>query len=565
MSSRIGLLAASSLAFLGLLASAGTAQEGATTVVSVSSDGNWAQVGAWRTAISPDGRWVAFETHSTDLDPAATTLVNRVYLHDRVTGQLELISVTPGGLGATKNAGVASVSEDGLFVAFAGGDELAPGDSNGKTDILVRDRAAGTTELVSVSSDEVQANADSLDSSISADGRYVAFDSAADNLVAGDGNGKTDVFLRDRLTGQTTRLSVATGGGEANGHSSNPALSLDGQHVAFESNATNLDPFAANGATHIYVHDVATGVTERVSIALDGGPLLLQAANPGLSADGRIVSFDSWSNNLVVGDTNATNDVFAHDRDTGATTRVSVSSTGAQANDYSGMIFNSDGADEHTISADGRFVVYSSEATNLVPGDSNVREDLFVHDRDTGLTTRASLDSQFGQGDGHSLNPSMSADGRWIAFESHANDLVDDDQTPTGSLPDAFLRDRGPWNDLGSALDGFAGPPALYAAGWLEAGTPFALALRQAAPQAPAVFFVALNGTPVPFKGGTLQAFPPLLTLSAMTATNGQILLSGTWPAGIPAGTDLHFQWAIGDFGAPWGVALSQALEAITP
>lgn len=562
MSIRIRLLGVWVLA----LASTAAAQLGETTLVSISSSGQQAQAGAWRTAVSPDGRYVAFETHSTDLDPVATTIVNRVYLHDRVTGQLALVSVTPAGLSSSKNALLASVSAGGLFVAFlADGDDLAPGDDNGLSDVVVRDLAAGTTSLVSVSSDGVQANGASGDSSISADGRWVAFESAADNLVPGDTNGKSDVFLRDTLTGSTVRVSVASDGSQANDHSSNPALSLDGQHVAFESRATNLATGADNGAMDVYVHDLATGATERVSLPLGGGALTLSAENPALSADGRIVSFESYAADFVAGDTNATKDVFVRDRLSGATTRASVSSSGAQGNDLSGMIDPSSGADEHSLSADGRFVVFRSEASNLVPQDTNVRDDIFVHDRLTSLTTRVSLNSLFGQANGHSAQPSISADGRWISFESNSSNLVSDDTTPSNQGTDAFLRDRGPWNDLGSALAGIKGKPALLALGSLEADTSVSLLLRLAAPSAPALLLVSMHGTPVPFKGGTLQAFPPLLTALATTNANGEVLIVSTWPTGVPAATDLHFQWAIADVAAVHGVALSQALEAVTP
>lgn len=566
MSYRSAPLAASAVCVLALLASATGAQVGETTLVSVSSSGQQAQLGAWTASISPDGRFVAFETHSPDLDPGSTALVSQVYLHDRVTGQLALVSATPAGLGGSKGSYSPSVSADGLFVAFfTNGDDLAPGDANGLADIVVRDLAAGTTSLASVSSAGVQADGLPGDCSISSDGRLVAFDSAAANLVAGDGNGQADVFLHDRLTGATLRVSVASDGSQADGESRNPALSLDGQHVAFESTATNLAPGAGNGAWNVYVHDVASGATERVSIPLGGGPLELQADNAGISADGQVVAFQSFSSALVAGDTNGTKDVFVHDRLTGATTRVSVSSSGAEGNGLSGSAQINDFADERTLSADGRFVVFQSEAFNLVPGDSNARDDVFVHDRETGFTTRASLDSAFGQGDGHSHAPALSASGRWVAFESNANDLVDGDSTPSISQPDAFLRDRSAWNDLGSALAGVNGLPAHFAQGSLEDGTPVGLLLRLAAPSAPALLLAALDGTPVPFKGGTLQAFPPLVALPATTTPSGEAVVLGTWPAGVPAGTDLHFQWAIADGAAPQGVALSQALEAVTP
>src|SRR5213592_4033360 len=262
-----------------------------------------------------------------------------------------------------------------------------------------RSAGAQTTERVSVASGgTTEGNDTSLGSALSADGRFVAFDSSATDLVAADTNGVSDVSVHDRQTGTTERVSVASHGAQGNGSSGlvtfafPPALSADGRFVAFVSAATNLVASDTNGATDVFVHDRQTGTTERVSVASDGTEGNAASAGATLSADGRFVAFHSAATNLVAGDTNATNDVFVHDRQTGITERVSVASDGTQGNKASSY---------PALSADGRFVAFDSDATNLVAGDTNGTTDVFVHDRQTGTTERVSVASGGGtQGNG---------------------------------------------------------------------------------------------------------------------------------------------------------------------
>jgi Tol biopolymer transport system component len=294
--------------------------------------------------------------------------------------------------------------------------------------------SAGSTERVSVDSAGSQAtDGDGFHPSLSSDGRFVAFRSSATKLVAGDTNGLRDIFVHDRQTGTTERVSVDSAGAQAiDGNSLYPSLSADGRFVAFYSDATNLVTDDTNGFFDIFVHDRQTGTTERVSVdsagaqAIDG-----DSFHPSLSSDGRFVAFRSSATNLVAGDTNGFNDVFVHDRQTGITERVSVDSAGNQA------------ADAHSnlpsISADGRFVAFQSKATNLVADDTNGDYDVFVHDRQTGTTERVSVDSAGGQADGSSGWPSVSANGRFVAFHSRATNLVNGD---TNRRVDAFVRDR---------------------------------------------------------------------------------------------------------------------------
>jgi Tol biopolymer transport system component len=236
---------------------------------------------------------------------------------------------------------------------------------------------AGTTERVSVSSSGEEGNAQSGLPCVSADGRFVAFHSGATNLVPGDTNGWADVFVHDRLTGTTDRVSVSSSGEQANWtpyalSSKFPSISSDGRFVAFSSFATNLVPGDTNGREDVFVHDRLTGVTERVSVSSSGQQGNADSLTSSISADGRFVAFCSLANNLLPGDTNGCGDIFVHDRLTGATERVSVSSSGEPGNG---------GSYDPCISQDGRFVAFDSWSSNLVPGDTNGFEDVFVRDR----------------------------------------------------------------------------------------------------------------------------------------------------------------------------------------
>jgi len=280
-----------------------------------------------------------------------------------------------------------SVSADGRYVAFyTTASNLVPGDTNGTFDVFVRDRLTGTVDRVSIASDGTQGNGDSVWPAISADGRYVAFHSHASNLVPGDTNQTWDVFVHDRVTGATERVSVASGGVEVFGISLSPAISADGRYVAFHSGAPNLVPDdPIEGSYDVLVHDRVTGTTERISVGIGGVPPDADSYHPAISSDGRYVAFYSFASNLVAGaDANGANtsDVYVRDRMTGTTERVSVASDGTQGNKESLW---------PSISADGRYVVFYSNASNLVPWDTNGSYDVFLRDLVTGTTERTSV------------------------------------------------------------------------------------------------------------------------------------------------------------------------------
>lgn len=325
-----------------------------------------------------------------------------------------------------------TISADGRYVAFlSAASNLVADDTNNTADIFVHDRQTGQTNRVSVASDGMEGNALSRHPSISADGRYIAFASRASNLVGNDMNSTLDVFVHDQQTGQTNRVSVASDGTEGNDRSYRPSISANGRYIAFFSNASNLVSGDTNGVGDIFVHDRETGQTDRVSIASDGMEGNEQSLLPTISADGRYIAYDSYASNLVSGDMNSAWDVFVHDRLTGQTNRVSIASDGSEGNDASIT---------PSISADGRYIAYDSYASNLVADDTNGKADVFVYDRQTGQTSRVSIASDGTQGNDDSAYPSISANGRYIGFISYASNLVYND---ANGYEDVFVHDRG--------------------------------------------------------------------------------------------------------------------------
>jgi len=257
-----------------------------------------------------------------------------------------------------------------------------PGDTNRETDIFVRDTLTNTTTRVSVDSAGNQANFRSYNASISADGRFVAFNSDASNIVPGDTNDERDIFVRDTLTNTTTRVSVDSAGNQANSDSSafpisadSPSISADGRFVAFSSFSSNIVPGDTNDRRDIFVRDTLTNTTTRVSVDSAGNQRNIHSSAPSISADGRFVAFRTYTNGSFVngvgrqGARTFSEDIFVRDTLTNTTTNVSVNSAG-----------NPGEGDHPSISADGRFVAFSSESSNIVPGDTNNTGDIFVVD-----------------------------------------------------------------------------------------------------------------------------------------------------------------------------------------
>ena len=385
-------------------------------------------------AISANGRFVAFDSTASNLVRGDTNHRRDVFVYDRLTGRTERVSVSSQGKQGNGESDCNGISADGRFVLFeSNASNLVPGDTNGSWDVFVRDRLKGTTKRVSVSSSGKQGNDWSVDAFISADGHFVAFDSYASNLVPGD-NRQRGAYVHDLQTGTTQQVSLSSTGEQANKTSYADAISGDGQFVVFTSSASNLVPGDTNSQEDVFVRDRLTNTTERVSVASDGQQAqgesdINSISSNNISADGRLVAFQSNASNLVAGDTNHSWDVFVRDRLTGTTERVSVSSDGEQGNSNSYL---------EAISPDGRFVVFHSKASNLVTGDTNNSSDVFVYDRLTGTTERVSIGKHGKQANGSSSSAAISADERFVAFESTASNLVPGDH----NRQEIFVRDR---------------------------------------------------------------------------------------------------------------------------
>jgi hypothetical protein len=342
-----------------------------------------------------------------------------------------------------------AINSDGHLVAFDSiANTLVPGDTNVESDVFVHDRTTSTTERVSVGSDGRQANGFSSRPALNASGNLVVFDSAASNLVRGDINQALDVFVHARTTNTTERVSVSSG--EAQGHGASFSPSISGHLVTFVSSAPNLVPNDTNGVEDIFVRDLVAGTTERVSLAASGQQGNSSSTAASISESGRWVAFSSFASNLVPGDTNGAFDVFIHDRATGLTEMASVNSSEALGNASSTT---------PSVSGNGRLVAFWSDATNLVRRDTNERRDVFVRDRAAGTTERVSVNSNEQQADGNSEDPAVrgftasgpdiTPDGRFVTFFASATNLVPGDTNTCppvfedpGTCPDVFVRDR---------------------------------------------------------------------------------------------------------------------------
>ena len=432
---RLALLGLLAVGYLLLISSAGA---GVTTErVSLASDGSEANEASYFARITSDGRYVVFTSRATNLAPGDDTNgYDDVFVYDRYEHTTELVSIDSSGVqgnGISGGWGATISIDDGRYVAF-GSDatNLVPNDTNAQDDIFVYDREApGTTERVSMAYDGSQANGSNWwGPAISGDGRYVAFASSATNLVPNDTNGTDDIFVRDRQDDTTERVNMAYDGSQSNGYSGflGIAISADGRYVAFDSYATNLVPDDTNGVPDLFLRDRNMDTTERVSVDSEGNQANGWSDVEAISRDGQHVAFASVASNLVPNDTINTctyygpscPDVFIHDRDTGATERVSVDSDGNQANGASFM---------PAISGDLRYVAFFSEATNLVPDDNNGYGDVFLRDRLKQTTKLISVSSDGDQGDWLSggNGVAIGLDSRFVAYDSVATNLVPGD------------------------------------------------------------------------------------------------------------------------------------------
>jgi Tol biopolymer transport system component len=394
--------------------------------------------------ISADGRFVAFESNADNLSAADVDTHLNIYLRDVQAGTTTLISraTGPAGAGADDDSSSPTVSADGRFVAFdSGADDLSPDDDDTVNNIFVRDTMTNTTTLVSrmTGASGAGANGLSRNAAISADGRFVAFESDADNLSPADDDTKTNVFVRDLLTNTTTLVSRATGasGAGSDGNSFVPSISADGRYVAFQSGATNLSPEDNHAVADIFLRDTLMNTTTLVSRATGatGAAGSTFSSSPSVSADGRFVAFESTADNLSPDDNDAVTNIYVRDVVAGTTTLVTRADgpAGAPADGGSGA---------PTISADGRFVAFQSDADNLSPEDNNAVLNVYVRDVVAGTTTLLSratgVNGAAGNMSSYTYGFSISGDGRYVTFESDADELSTEDGN---AFENVFRRD----------------------------------------------------------------------------------------------------------------------------
>jgi Tol biopolymer transport system component len=460
-----------------------------TERVSVRTDGSQGtgDSGAWgRPAINVGGRFVAFESFATNLVWDDTNNASDIFLRDRGLGTTNRVSLSNGGSQANGFSFQPVISGDGRYVAFdSDATNLVPGDTNAASDVFVRDRQAGSTIRVSVASDGAQASGASFQPAISSDGRYVAFYSEAANLVVGDTNGVDDVFVRDRDTDgdgtfdeggavSTTRVSTGSGG-QANGLSGSPAISGDGQYVTFVSEASNL---VADDTNNFCDTDGDTALDDNcpdVFVRNRQAGTTQRVSVDSANGQGNSSSYApaiSWEGRFVTFTSAATNLVAG---DTNAATdiflRDRLGGTTERVSLASGGSQSNGPSSVSGLSSDGRYAVFQSEASNLVTGDTNGSGDIFVRDRARGATTRVSVDSGGGQADGGSSAPGISSDGQYVVFYSVASNLVSGD---TNGRQDVFF------HDLVSAVGGIAELPDVSDPSGANYGGPAALAAAAA-------------------------------------------------------------------------------------
>ena len=385
-------------------------------------------------AISADGRYVTFNTGASDLVPDDYNWSSDIFLRDRTTGIVSRVSVPDGGGESNGGSWMPAISTNGRHVVFASAaTNLVAGDTNNMADVFVRDLDANRTVRVSVATGGTQGDADAGVPSISADGRFVAYLSNATTYEPGTPQyGALQVYLHDRdgdadgifdEAGATSasRVTIGTGGGPANQGSTRPHVSADGRYVMFESDATNLDPSGySNNQHHLYVYDRLVGQTTLIDRAVTGGPSQsgVSWSSSDMSDDGRFITFSSISPDIAPADTNGQMQVFRYDAAADPVLRTTVVTRRTDGVLGDGWSFGT------TVSGDGRYVGFITSATNLAAPAPSGGLAIVVADTLDGSFTRADVVDGVGFDGQYLFNPSLSADGTAIAFQSDASNAV---------------------------------------------------------------------------------------------------------------------------------------------
>ncbi|MCC7169163.1 MAG: PD40 domain-containing protein [Planctomycetes bacterium] len=543
-----------------------------TTRESVASNGLPFDVGTNSrfSGVSADGRYLVFDVPV----PVATTYVTQIMRRDRQLGVTEVASLAPNGDYGNADSIEPSFSLDGRWLAFASyATNFVPNTTTSASRIYVRDLVTSTNTMESPGLGGATPNGLSSAPRITPDGHYVVFFSDSSNLVSGDTNGVADVFVRDRQAGTLSRVSVGSGG-QANGTSLEASISDDGRFVAFESLASNLVASDTNGTFDVFVRDRVLGATTRVDRSAGGAELALGAEAPLISGDGRFVAYASRDAALIPGDVFGGYDIIVHDLVTGTNDWASPGS--------SGQISNGDSYRPNAISPDGRFVVFSSGASDLVSGDTNNTFDVFLRDRTLAVTERVNVTTTGEQvpqslfTDAHLA--ALSPDGRYVAF-SDLGDLVIGSYS---GFDEIYLRDRqGTATTLESyctaKVNSASCTPMISASGLpsVSGATAFTVTASRVLRNKSGLFFWGLQAAAIPFGGGTLCVQPPVVRLP--TQDSGGTFIAGNCSGhyffpfspsymasyGLAAGQTIHAQFWSRDtgFSPPNNIGLTDALR----
>lgn len=411
----------------------GSCQSAYPAIVSLSNTGAQADLDSYtetHDSVSGDGRYVAFTSYGLNLSPLVINVFPHIFVRDRTSGTVEMIDVSTTGTEGNDTADFAVISHDGRYVAFQSyATNLVAGVTAREAHIYVRDRTSGSTILASRSTAGVAGNSFSQAPAISGNGRYVSFTSYATNLVAGADVANGQIYLHDITTRATTLISLNMTNGDANGQSLNSSISFDGRHVAFTSRARDIVTQDTGGRIQVYARDRTTNSTSRISINSAGTWGDRDSDYAMISADGNTVVFTSTATNLTTGVTDAVQRIYVRNRP-GSTTLVA-----SRANGASGTLSNGV-AQGPTVSSDGRYVAFVSSATNIATGVTGTNDHIYVRDL-TGNTTALmdrSAASVLGNNRGYAST--VSPDGRFVVFSSDATNLVTGD---TNSAPDVFI------------------------------------------------------------------------------------------------------------------------------
>lgn len=495
----------------------GFASAQVTSRVSVLSNGVQANGACREVVVASGGGHIAFSSQATNLVSGDTSDRWDIFVADLTTGVITRESVDSSGAEANEYSWTPSLSADGRWVAFvSAATNLVPQSGIGHQAYL-RDRWLGSTVVLNVDAQGVPALPESGDPFVSDDGRYVAFWSQAP-LVAGDGNSQPDVYVRDLLTATTERVSLGLGGGDPLGASWPHAISADGRFVAIYSTASNLVPNDTNGQRDMFVFDRATGSTERISVSSSGVEGNANSGGYGadFTADGRFVVFTSEANNLVAGDTNGRRDAFLRDRLLGTTERMTMAPNGAQSsNDVLNCALSDDGT---------RFVatMHSPGMPPWIPAWTHV----YVRELPSGFARAVALTSMGNIANSSTFGSasSISANGAKIAYWTSASNLVAGD---TNGFADVYLLDLGtcptPLNYCTATVNSLGCTPALewFGTPSISAPSGFTIRARDVLPDCNGALMYGLSSAAVPFHGGVRCVFSSLRRLLLPPAVAG--------------------------------------------